>query len=341
MTPTSLSLQHGPSSDCAASRPWFSASGGRPKPCQRFDLVPGVSSLVDLRRQFFVRNSLPDYRSHKTVQPLQRVTTDLASIQPEGELVHIAGEVFLTDLVIDSVKPALQDRPHALYPVGTGHPVYVLIRRVIHALLPKEQPVQIVVGCVLIGKEKGADFYVGVNGRLNLFDAGALDRHGLRASASFAHSDYSGFANGATPLIQLFVFVLVGFQTADKRLVNLDFSIQLVGRCAARFAESLKHEPCRLLCDPDFFCQLHRRDTLAGRNEQVHGIDPLVERDVRAFKDRGRADRELDFTGVAKVVTFARHFARRDPRTAIARRADWAIDPQAKLQVVAGGFLVR
>src|SRR3990167_8646782 len=112
MTPTSLSLQHGPSSDCAASRPWFSASDGRPKPCQRFDLVPGVSSLADLRNKFFVGDPLAYDSNDKAVQPLQRVPSNLASIQAEGKFVNVPAQMFLTDLVIDPVEAAFQDRPH-------------------------------------------------------------------------------------------------------------------------------------------------------------------------------------------------------------------------------------
>ena len=45
--------------------------------------------------QFLVGEMLSDYRNHERVQSLQGMTTHIADVKPEGELIHIAGRCFL------------------------------------------------------------------------------------------------------------------------------------------------------------------------------------------------------------------------------------------------------
>ena len=92
----------------------------------------------------------------------------------------------------------------------------------------------------------------------------------------------------------------------------------------------MKHEPCRFLLHTNLFGDLHGRDALAGRDEQVHRIEPLVERDVRPLEDRASTDRKVKLALIAAVE------ASLTGRDAVLTGAGWADDafrPEARLQV--------
>ena len=63
----------------------------------------------------------------------------------------------------------------------------------------------------------------------------------------------------------------------------------------------MEHEPCRLLGDADLLRQLQARDALAGGHEQVHRVEPLVQRNVAALEDRACTDREIELAGIAAI----------------------------------------
>src|SRR5258708_453694 len=114
-----------------------------------------------------VSEPLPCDRINERVQPFERVASNVAVVQAERELIHIAAKMFLADLVVDAVQSALEDRPHALNTVCARYSANVLASRVIHTLLAEEQTVQIIVGSMLIGEESRTDFDVTVNGVLD------------------------------------------------------------------------------------------------------------------------------------------------------------------------------
>ena len=99
---------------------------------------------------------------------------------------------------------------------------------------------------------------------------------------------------------------------------------------AAGFPEPLEHEPCRLLGDADLFGELHGGDALARRGQQVHRIDPLVQRDVAALEDGARPHREVLFALVAAVKAAS---TRRDALAEPAHGAARAIGPKAFFEV--------
>ena len=86
------------------------------------------------------------------------------------------------------------------------------------------------------------------------------------------------------------------------------------------------------------FLSLHRRYALPRRNEQVHRIQPLVQRDVRAMKYRPDPDTEILFVVVAMIeIRFAFPF----PHVlALAVSALHAVPPQNPGEVVDGGLLI-
>src|ERR1039458_5534634 len=77
---------------------WSWVSDDRRELCPRFDLALGEFSCC----QFLVGEMLSDYRNHEAVQPLQSVTAHVADVQAKRELIHIAMQVLLGNLVVRS-----------------------------------------------------------------------------------------------------------------------------------------------------------------------------------------------------------------------------------------------
>src|SRR5260221_4001865 len=64
-------------------------------------------------------------------------------------------------------------------------------------------------------------------------------------------------------------------------------------------ANSVRHEPRRLVSDAQHAMELMRRNTLLARRHQVHCQEPLVQGNMRAFEHRARPYRELAMATVA------------------------------------------
>src|SRR5208337_5226816 len=94
--------------------------------------------------------------------------------------------------------------------------------------------------------------------------------------------------------------------------------------------ETAEHKPCRLLGNSDFLGQLHRTDTLAGGDKQVHCIEPFVQRYVTALENGSSADCEVKLALIAAVKA---SLAGRDAILTGAGWASYAFGPEARFQV--------
>src|SRR5207249_2934249 len=98
-------------------------------------------------------------------------------------------------------------------------------------------------------------------------------------------------------------------------------------------AEPMEHEPRRLLRHADLLRELEGRDALPRRDEEIHRVEPLVQRDVAALEDGPRADGEVLPAFVAAVEPA---LARGDALTLRADRAAGSIRPEPRLEVEPG-----
>src|SRR3954469_8697455 len=135
-----------------------------------------------------------------------------------------------------------------------------------------------------------------------------------------------------------FLLVLIGLDAANVGFVNLDDAGQLVEFGTARLAQPVQQKPCRLLRDADLFRQLQAADPLPGRDEQVHRIDPLVQRDMRPLHDGAGANREVLLALTAAVIAA---LACRDPVAETANRAARAVRTEVAFQPQPARFRVR
>ena len=155
---------------------------------------------------------------------------------------------------------------------------------------------------------------------------GALYGLHLRATAALPHPQHSGLARAALPSRRPFIGVLVLLAATEIGLINFDDAAQLFEVVAARLAKPAEHEPRALLRDADFLGELHRRNPLARGDDEVHRVDPLMQRDVGALHNRASADSEIFLALVAAVVSA---FAGRNPLAETTNRAARAVRPEA------------
>src|SRR5574337_313432 len=318
------------------SSPWSCGRApGRRAPCLRFGRVHRAPFSCG---EFLVCDAAASGSGNQVVQALEGMALDVPLVQPEGELVDVPAKVLLARLVVDAMNPALQDGPHGLNAVSVDAIADVFARAVVDGIALEEQPTEAVIGRVLVAVDRAACFDVLVDRGVQRGDIHVPDRQGDSAPAALTHAEDGGFSHGAAPELLALARVLVGFQAADVRLVHFDDAGEDFQVRAARLAQPPENEPRGLLRDADLLRQLQAADALARRDEQVHGIEPFMERNVAALEDRPGPDGEVLLAGVTAVEAAT---ARRDALAARTDRALDAIGPTARFQVHARGLLVR
>lgn len=171
------------------------------------------------------------------------------------------------------------------------------------------------------------------------------DRRDLRIgpSAALSHPEHGSFANRAASRVEFLPFVLVRFLSTNEAFINLDNAAQFVQSptrtsTATRFTQAPQDEPRAFLSYADLFRQLHRRDSLPRRDEQIHGVDPLVKRNVGPLENRSRADGEVQLASVAAVVSSLPHG---DAGRRFALRTKRASGPETAFEVFPRRLFVR
>ena len=235
--------------------------------------------------------------------------------------------------MIDAIHSALEHSPDALNAVRADAILAVLSGSVVDAIVTKEQTIKADIPRGFVTEDRRANFDVGMNCGLDGKGVRRAHWHSYGTSTALPDAQHGGFADAATASPQFLVLVLIGFLAADVALVCLNNAAQFVNVFigAARLAQTLQHKPCRLLGNANLFRQLQARDALPSGYEQVHGIEPLVQRNMAALEDRSCADREVKGTGIAAIEANLGLLA--DAFTALALRAERAIGPEARFQI--------
>ena len=260
-------------------------------------------------------------------------------VQAERELVDVPLQVLLARVMVNTMQTALHNRPYALDAVGANATAHVFLAAVIDGSVLEEHPIQAGVAAMFVRMQRRARFHVHVDGILQVIGRYALHGFGLSATATLAHPQDRDLAHRTSARVQLLLAVLVLFLAADVGLVYLNDAPQHIHVIVpASLTKPLEHEPGRLLSDSDFLGQLQATDALAGSHQQVHGIQPFMQRNMGPLEYGPGADGEIQLAGVAAVETVlaggdALHFG--------AARALHAFGPNPALHIQAGGLLVR
>src|SRR5437763_15448437 len=95
-----------------------------------------------------------------------------------------------------------------------------------------------------------------------------------------------------------------------------------------RLAEPVRHEPCGFVGHAEDAMDLMAAHSLLAGAEQVHRLEPQVQRDMRGLENRADRDAELALAWAAAPQTHAPALYLRDPIHAAAAGANRAVRPQ-------------
>jgi hypothetical protein len=314
-----------------------------PEPHPQSCLVPPES--FSSRGQPFVSEALAINGSNETVQPSKGVDSDVASVEAERDLIHVAAQMLRGYLMPCADDASLEDGPDAFDGVCVDAALAAVFGvnafTVVDGTMVEPEAVQAVVTLRLIGADQRTGPDMRVDSPVQRPSVRRVDNHCTSLSAALTEAQNSNLADAATARVQLLRLMLVLLQTANETLIHFDDSREAVALSSlpgASLAETPKHEPCRLLRHAYLLRHLHRTDSLPRRHNQVHGVNPLVQRNMAALENRCRANREIQSAAVATVETT---LASGD---AIPKNAGWAgspIRPKPRLKIKSCGLGIR
>lgn len=282
--------------------------------------------------QPFIGQALVGTGADHAVEPVHGGTLHVAVIQAKGEFINISAKMFRRDLMVDASQPALENRPNALDSVHAGLLANELADAMVDGLVIEKERSKVSINRRFIRVNGRADLDIIIDGLVQIRRISIRDMAGLQSAATLTHAENNGLADRTAPHVELLGLVLIAFLAADVGFINFDYASQLFQVfTAASLTQPVKHEPSGLLSDSDFFGKLKGRNTLASRDEQVHGVQPLVKWDMGPLKDRSSPDGKILIAIIASIVTL---LAWRDA-LAIGR-ANGALDsirPQARFKI--------
>jgi hypothetical protein len=256
-------------------------------------------ALSHSSNQILIGQPLASGAVNEASDALRRVPLDVAFVKTESELIDITVHMLRANMMECAVDSTLKNSEEAFNAVRCDTVANKLASAVIDGLMYK--PRETAIGGELVGMDCRAGFDMLFDFIMDHVAIRRLYGHGARAPVSLAHPENRCLANCAAPGVQFLVGVFVGFLTANISLINLDNAAQLFELVAASLAEPPKNEPCGFLCDTDLLCKLHGRDALARRDDEVHRVNLLMQRDMRTLEDCAGADSEVDLTLVAAI----------------------------------------
>jgi hypothetical protein len=219
--------------------------------------------LASSLNERLVCEPLPRRAIYEANESRQGVVFDVSFVQPERKFVNVAVQMLRAGVMIDADQPALQDGKDAFDPVRRHVFANIFASAVIDGAVGISEKVDAGVCPAFVGVHGRSDFNMPLNGGLDCFFVGALDRHCNRAPAALPYTKNWRLANGAATGLELLPFVLVRLFAADKGFVDFDNSFKLFEFRSARLAQPVKDKPSGLLRDTDFLGELGGRNALA------------------------------------------------------------------------------
>gem|GEM_PF-5387169 len=264
----------------------------------------------------------------------------LARIPAKVELGRVALQVLLADAMEGAIQATLEHREGRLHRIGGYVATGVLLKGVVHNLVRREVRADLLVHASLIRHQAR------LLGDLRIHDrTQSLRVHvrkvvrALLAAALDQRHNFHLVVVSARALGVLADVAPVGFVNLDRRTR----AAKLAGRLDVHgFADTVRHEPSRLVGHAEHALQLLGANTLLGGTHKVGGIHPLVKGHLRAFKDGADGDGELLAAVAAeqKAGAVARAVQAAIALGAAAVRAHRAIGPAHRFKMLARRVVV-
>jgi hypothetical protein len=304
---------------------------------QHQQFYPGSAASFSFRQ---LRIGQPFSRGggHETIKAVQCVYFYIAVVQTEREFINIASQMLFTGMVIDAMQAAFQDGPNTLNTVGPDPVPDVLTVFMVYGSEFIEQAIKSTIDSRLIGVQRRTYINAGMDSIVQNARVDIGDRHCNGPSATLPHAEHGGFPDSAAPGLEFINLMFVNLLTAYVCFIDLDNTTEHGQFVPARLPEAMQNEPRGFLSYPDLFGELQGGNPLPGGNEQIHSIQPFVQRDMRPLKNGARANREILSAFIAPIKAvfpcgYILHPA-----------AEWtfnSIGPQAGLQIFTGALLIR
>lgn len=217
-------------------------------------------------------------------KPVEHQGRVSAHVEPELELSEVLGKVFLAHMNVRPVDGVFKTAPEALDAVGMVDAFDVLPQRMLHVPMLVAELGEIPVRQKAVSADRGTLGDVLLDQRKQGLGFGVRDNAGNDIAVALDRAEHDGLV--LVPVVD------VGPIPADQGFIHLDMPRQAgipvhVGHVLADF---MPHAPSGFVGHAKLPLQLLGRDTMPGRGKQVHGIKPLLERGVGAFK-RGASHR--------------------------------------------------
>ncbi|KKW01086.1 MAG: hypothetical protein UY35_C0035G0013, partial [Candidatus Saccharibacteria bacterium GW2011_GWC2_48_9] len=211
----------------------------------------------------------------------------------KGELIAVAVQVALADVMERAVDPALENAKEPFNRIRVDGPAHVFVRRVVHGVVRGEAHRQRVVTPVTVRHHVRREFHALTNGRLQPVVRHHRHREGADAALTFNQCENRHFlllrdaSRGA--------FVRMPFLAADVGFVHFHGPVEHAehGVLRHRRTEPMRHEPRGLILHAEHAVQLVGRHAFLRRGHQVNGQQPLGHRHLGVLENRAHGDREL------------------------------------------------
>lgn len=223
-----------------------------------------------------------------------------AFVESEHLLADVAIEVERGDGDIGATETPLEQAPKVLHAVRVNRPVDILA-----GMIDGRMNVRAAKAAVVAG-------FIGIDGRTDTDLAANVQHH--RAAVSLA--THNGCPNATRLIVRsalqdamhrslanraastndapAFGFVHVSRQTTDECGIGFAWSLEFIQPANFhRFANTVQHEPSRLLSNADRAGEFVAADSILAIGDCPHGNEPLIQTEWAGLKNRPDARREL------------------------------------------------
>jgi len=215
-------------------------------------------------------------------------------------LVEVAEQMKRLDTHIGSVNSAFLKAPVVLKAIGVNFPVYVGHGMVDNLMLELVEPV---LGLQGVGVQGGTSLDMLADRCLNLGLFPALDDHRphFAAALKYSHDGSLILDSSSGDFASPNVLVHVASFTADEGLVGLDLAASHARFITMhRHANSVHHEPRRLLSNPKGASDLTGANTVLAVAEHPERAHPLIQTQGRILEYSSDLEGELLLASRAK-----------------------------------------
>jgi len=308
-----------------------------------------VVSVCSLSRQLGVGQATANDLRHSQNEAVcvgERIVFGGAIVVAERLLICIALKVERLNCNVSSIETTLQKAPEVLYALSVDRTTNILVH-VANCGVNEFLLIQSSVSLVRIGEHDRARTNVIQNLSLKNITADMGDNLGANlARITLQHSHDNRLVLSVSRLGESLALsdVHVLELATDKRLIHFYRTTVIAAHLETRlflhgFANTMQHEPCRLLSHADRAVEFIAGDSVLAIADHPDRCHPLVQTDWGILKDRADLDGELLLAAVAEPKPTGLH--KRVGVRPATRASNLLVRPAERLRVFKSAVRVR